>query len=295
MKRTSRLREAWRPHVALLIFGLSACAGAGKALQSNDIVAGAHYVAMGSSYASGPGVGELDTNAPIRCGRSQDNYAQQLARKRALDITDVSCSGATTAHILAPLEELPAQIDAIDAQTRLVTVTIGGNDLDYMGSLFKAYCRAKPELADPECNPPSPPSDEAYGQVADGLRTIAEEVRRRAPEARLIFVDYLTVLPTKSTCAITPLNDQDANNSRNIARRLTEITAQVALETGNEVLTASLMSSEHHACSDDPWMTGWPNPGKFVPQAGVPKVVPYHPNLSGMTAIADALDERLSQ
>jgi phospholipase/carboxylesterase len=39
-----------------------------------------------------------------------------------LDLTDASCSGATTQHLLAPWNELPAQLDALRPDTRLVTV-----------------------------------------------------------------------------------------------------------------------------------------------------------------------------
>lgn len=299
----SRLRTSLRPirplsaRAALLssLFAIGACAAQAPVAPTAAISTGEHYVAMGSSFAAGPGIGEMVPDAPKRCGRSQQNYAHQLAQLRGFHLTDVSCSGATTEHILAPWAELPAQLDAVTEQTALVTVTIGGNDLDYMGSLFRAYCRADPATAKPDCNPPPPPDEAAYAKVVDSLRAIARQVRSRAPGARLIFVDYLTVLPEGSTCALTPLNDQDADNSRTIARRLAAITAQVAQETGNEVLAASALSRDHDACSQDPWMTGWANPGSFGPRPGEPVIVPYHPNLAGMTVIAQALDERLSR
>ena len=62
--------------------------------------AGSDYVAMGSSYAAGLAIGTKNPDGPARCGRSLDNYAQQLARKRGLRLIDASCSGATTEHIL---------------------------------------------------------------------------------------------------------------------------------------------------------------------------------------------------
>ena len=63
--------------------------------------AGSKYVAMGSSFAAGPGITTPDEGTPARCTRSKDNYARQLARRRGLKLTDVSCSGATTAHMAA--------------------------------------------------------------------------------------------------------------------------------------------------------------------------------------------------
>lgn len=49
-----------------------------------------------------------------------------------LNLVDVSCGGATTAHILGAWSELAPQIDAVTSDTKLVTVTIGGNDLNYV-------------------------------------------------------------------------------------------------------------------------------------------------------------------
>ncbi len=70
------------------------------------------------------------------------SYSRLLAAQLRLRLTDASCGGATTAHVLAPWNELPAQIDAVTSDTRLVTITIGGNDLNYMGVLFAASCHA---------------------------------------------------------------------------------------------------------------------------------------------------------
>ncbi|HMC94522.1 MAG TPA: GDSL-type esterase/lipase family protein, partial [Polyangia bacterium] len=96
---------------------------------------GPRYVAMGSSYAAGPGITRPADDPPDRCGRSADNYAHQLARRRGLDLADVSCGGAVTASILAPWNGHPAQIDAVTPATSLVTVTIGGNDVGLIAGL----------------------------------------------------------------------------------------------------------------------------------------------------------------
>jgi lysophospholipase L1-like esterase len=121
-------------------------AGAGPALgdPAAPPAAGSKYVAMGSSFASGPGIGTADASAPMRCGRSSENYAHLLATSRHLSLVDVTCGGATTQHILGSWNELPAQISAVDSETRLVTITIGGNDLNYIGLLAGYSCRRLP-------------------------------------------------------------------------------------------------------------------------------------------------------
>jgi lysophospholipase L1-like esterase len=258
-------------------------AGEGAALPH-----GAHYVAMGSSYAAGPGITTAVVDSPARCARSKDNYAQQLARRRGFSLTDVSCSGATTAHVLGPWNELPAQLDALRTDTRLVTVTIGGNDLAYMGGLVGASCRAvnvSPGAS--TCPSGRVPTDADYAKVREALRQIAAQVKQRSPLAQLVFVDYATVLPARGVCALTPMTTVEAQSSRAIAARLAKITGQVAQQSGAQVLRASAVTREHHVCAREPWMNGYTAPGPNAPRA------PYHPTLAGMTAVAAALDKAL--
>jgi lysophospholipase L1-like esterase len=109
---------------ALTLVATTACATTPPSLQ------GDRYVAMGSSFAAGPGIPSYYEDPPTPCARSNNNYAHQLASRLNLNLTDVSCSGATTAHLTGPRGAIPPQLDALTSDTRLVTLTIGGNDLD---------------------------------------------------------------------------------------------------------------------------------------------------------------------
>lgn len=273
-----------------------------QAESPHGLPAGSIYVAMGSSFAAGPGVAQPAEAAPARCGRSADNYAHQLARKRNLRLVDVTCGGATTAHILGPWSELPPQLDAVTPEARLVTVTIGGNDVNYIGRLYMASCTAAHQAQQPGfCRalagraPPSgaglaaAPSEQDWNKVEAGLEQVAREIRRRAPHARIVFVDYFTVLPEHHLCAQTPLDEGQAVGARETARRLAQLTAAVAAHTGAEDLHVSELSRGHDACSKTPWVTG------FIPQSGSERFAPYHPNLAGMTAVANALDRKLGR
>ena len=89
-----------------------------------DISPGSRYVAMGSSFAAGPGIGRRAPGSPRAAGRSSANYAHQVARRLALDLDDVTFSGATTQDMLAATSAgRPAQIDAVTPATKLVTLT----------------------------------------------------------------------------------------------------------------------------------------------------------------------------
>lgn len=260
-------------------------------IQSPPISPGARYVAMGSSFAAGPGIPSYYEDPPAPCARSTGNYAHLLAGRKGFALTDVSCSGATTANLTGPRDAIPPQLDALTPDTRLVTITIGGNDLSYIGRLSTASCAGLAEQTETpgKCNAiPPPPNDERYAALGKQMDVIAKEVRRRAPSARLVFVDYLTILPETGACAATPLSAEEADADREIAAVLAAITARAAADNGADVVKASQLSARHDACSSDPWMNGYPRPD--APVAGAA----YHPNAKGMAAIADALETLLS-
>jgi lysophospholipase L1-like esterase len=287
------IRLFTRAALVALTLGLSACATAAAPsvpitpppvdqppLVTQTFPPGSLYVAMGSSFASGPGVTHAAEGSPQRCGRSNDNYAHQLSRMRQMLLVDVTCGGATTRFLLGPWEELPAQLAAVSADTRLVTITIGGNDLGYMSGLFRASC------AQPPCPTIAAPSEQAYTDLAARMDQVVATIRARAPQARIVFVDYPHVLPMQGACAATPMTDADANAAREIARRLIAITAEAAARNNTDLLQASRLSENHDACATEAWMNGSTNPN---PLDGVA----YHLKLAGMTAIADALHAML--
>lgn len=278
----------------------------------------ARYVAMGSSFAAGPGITPITEGTPARCTRSQHNYPQELARARQLDLVDVSCSGATTAHILGPWNELPPQIDAVTPDTRLVTITIGGNDVGFVGALMAASCsdgpgvtrseqaammcremaayRQRAEAAaratatSPTANQPASATDEAsWAGLEANLRRIVTTIRQRAPQARIIFVDYVTMVGDGALCPEVPLSGSDAAQARTTATRLARLTEAVALSERAEVLKASDLSAAHTPCDAQPWSTG------LYPAPGQTQGAPYHPNAAGMRGIADALAARLAR
>lgn len=241
---------------------------------------GGRYVSMGSSFAAGPGIAPYEDGAPARCARSTRNYAHQLAALRGLTLVDVACSGARTSAILQPWSELPAQIDAVTADTQLVTVTIGGNDIGYIGGLFGATCR---QLGEAGCQPETAPTEADYAALAKAMTGMIEAIRTKAPKARIVLVEYPVVLPPEGVCAATPVPVASADAARTKAARLLAVTRQAAKAGGAIVLPASDFSRGHDACAAEPWMNGYPAPG----------AAPYHPNLAAMTAIATALDAAL--
>lgn len=250
----------------------------------------AHYVSMGSSFAAGPQTGPAPKDAPPRCFRSEANYAHLLAARLDLNLTDVSCGGATSAHLLGPWNELAPQIDAVTSDTRLVTITIGGNDIAYVGNLVAASCEPEETIraagmAIP-CPAPFPVSEEAYANLESNLRDAADEIAHRAPHARIIFIQYVTLVP-QTPCESARFTEAEAAALRAVGARLAEVTARAARASGADVLAADELSKSHTTCDPDPWSLGLPRDYDEAQGA------PWHPNRRGMAAIADALEASL--
>jgi lysophospholipase L1-like esterase len=241
------------------------------------------YVALGSSMAAGPGIRPTAAGAPFGSGRSARNYAHLVAERLNLDLVDVTFSGATTAHVLTERQRSsPPQIEALDGSEELVTITIGGNDVGYVPLLMAAslpnLARRLPavrELLDRGAR------RKALDGIAAAMCAVGTAVRQRAPRARVIFVDYLTLLPAVGTPA-APLSSEHTELGRFVAGRLEEATAQAAQATGCGVVRAGQASRDHHGWSPDPWVVaaGWPLPWRPAP---------FHPNAAGMRAVADLI------
>ncbi|OBF24415.1 hydrolase [Mycobacterium kubicae] len=249
------------------------------------------YVALGSSMAAGTGIRPRAADSPRRTGRSARNYPHLLARQHDFDLVDVTYSGATTADLLTQHRHgAPPQVTALDGSESLVTITIGGNDVGYipllMAASLPAVVRRIPlvgnhirELLDRGSR------EQALAAVFDSLCSVGHAVRARAPHARVLFVDYLTVLPPAGVPA-PPLSQADAALGRHVAATLEQRTAEAAEAAGCGVIRAGAASRDHHAWSAAAWTT---KPG--VPVPGRP--APLHPNGAGMRAVAELIAAEL--
>src|SRR5882757_10007142 len=101
--------------VVLIAIVLS-LAGAGSALADK-------YVALGDSYSSGTGT---RTYFDSGCQRSVYAYPYLLSQQRPnTQLTFAACSGAKTGDVLNN------QVSSLTADTKIVTITIGGNDAGF--------------------------------------------------------------------------------------------------------------------------------------------------------------------
>jgi lysophospholipase L1-like esterase len=252
------------------------------------ITPGSRYVALGSSFAAGPGIKPIVDKAAGRSGR---NYAQLVAESLGLELTDVTYSGATTATILRDRQDdAPPQLDAVGPDTALVTITAGGNDLDYIGtfvrgSLMNTLAKPATLLGKRVANRIRARVSYLRGQteydaVAASLIEVVSAVRDRAPHSRILLVDYLTVAgPATRPRLDVPLNEEQLPSVVMMADGLAKAFATAAEKTGADLITASTASLSHAVGSAEPWTTGF----------RLGRGVPYHPTGAGMAAVAELI------
>ncbi|CZT30146.1 SGNH/GDSL hydrolase family protein [Pseudomonas cerasi] len=252
------------------ILAIAAIFTAGVATAQPGFHGPARYVSMGSSYAAGPGVGTPDP-AGASCGRSSSNFADIFARRRHLLLVDVSCSGATTDNLLYRGQHgLRAQIEMLTPDTRLVTVLIGGNDVDYVRNMLGLSCRA---TGGTNCHVVDDAEVKRHFQMLpDALDRVVVEIRHRAPDARIVLVDYLPAVPTdaSSECPSLPLSPRDAARMRAVATRLARVIGSAAQRNGVGIVRSSTIGAGHALCSAQPFIAGYHLPGGLHPSPIIP-------------------------
>jgi lysophospholipase L1-like esterase len=241
-------------------------------------------VALGSSYAAGIGLGHRASGSPFVCQRSLNGYPRQLARLRKLPIVDMSCSGATTEHVLHGGQVfLGPQLDGLAKETRWVTLTIGGNDISYVGDLSFLAGRKDSTLMGWALRQfwggPRKAEQRDYAKLGRDLASTLAEIKRRAPQATIIVATYPTILPPKGTCAKLGLTDAEADEMRVVGDQLAETTSVAAQNASAIFVNMHQLGVGHDACSAEPWINGWDEPA----------VTPFHPTLAGAKATANAI------
>ena len=254
------------------------------------------YVALGDSYTSGP---LIPTQVDLNCVRSNRNYPALTALAIGSSaFVDVSCGGATTNDILNPGRgqlglPVPAQISAVTAGTALVSVGIGGNDIGY-SSIIRAC--AEGSLSNPFGSPckdryTAGGTDQLQARIAataPKVTNVLQAVRAAAPNARVIVLGYIAILPdTGSGCWPTvPVAFGDVPYLRGIQKSLNSMLATTAAANGATYIDVYTPSIGHDACKGRTtrWTEG------LVPTN---PAAPFHPNAAGEQAMANTVVSQL--
>lgn len=267
---------------ALLILALLVLAILVAVVQGRrDPVGEPRYVALGSSFAAGAGLGPLQKSSPLLCARSVGGYPPRLARLLDIPLVDMTCGGAVTRHLYLGGQAFQGpQVRAVARETELVTITVGGNDVGYVGDLGLLAARHDRTvfgwLVRRLWRGPKPAEGRDYAEVRADLNATATAVRARSPTARIVFVTYPTIVPPEGSCGRIGLTPDEAGLMRDVGDRLAQATRQAAADAGAVLIDLNAEGRDHNACSRTPWVTAWSNGGP----------APFHPTALGAQATA---------
>ncbi|WP_041295327.1 SGNH/GDSL hydrolase family protein [Isoptericola variabilis] len=222
------------------------------------------YDALGDSYASGYGVPPYDG----ACGRSEAAYAAQVDGRVRIDLDDLAaCAGATTVSMVGG-----GQLDAFDEETRLVTLSIGGNDTGWSQAVTACLVRD-----DASC---TAALDTVTGRIATTLPLLLDraytQVRARAPRAEVIVTGYPRLFsPEHGAYGGASVEKQERLNAG--ADLLNAVIAQAAAQHGFRFVDVTARFAGHGVNAPEPWILPSGDPGAF------------HPNAEGYRAYATAV------
>jgi hypothetical protein len=248
-----------------------------------------NYVSLGDSYTAGPVIPLYAQ--PWGCLKSTNNYPNHLAPKIGLTLRDPSCSGAETEDMTQTQGVTPGpnppQFDSLDANTQVVTLQIGGNDIGFSG--IAEDCFSPSPLAGSPCRDTY--NDQGFDEVkhridetAAKVDAVIDGIKVRAPNARIFLVNYSAIFPHTGGGELCwpqlPVSWGDIPWLREIQEYLNQMLADQAAANGAGLVDIYAASVGHDACQ--PPGLRWIEP--LVP-AG--PAAPVHPNLIGMLAMAD--------
>lgn len=271
------------------LVGIAAVLVAGAIALASASSARANYVALGDSYAAGPLI--PDPVLPIGCIKSSNNYPRLTAPRIGQPLRDASCSGAKTTHMTQPQNvdpdgPNPPQFNRLDSSTRVVSLTIGGNDIGFTEVIQNCVTY----------NPFDKPCQKRY--IVNGVDTLSQRIsatsslvdgvldgiRARSPQARVFVVNYPAIFPESGTGCFPqmPVSFSDVGYLRNKQRELNAMLAGQAAANGARLVNWYGASIGHDACKSS--STRWVEP--IVPGNWAASV---HPNRRGMQGASDAL------
>ena len=261
-------------------------------------------VALGDSFSSGQGGGDYDkgtTGHGNTCYRSRNAWPRLAAQAMGLTMTGIlACSGAVSDEVILDghshnreAERDRSQIGRITGDPRMITLTIGGNDLGFAGVVRDCVlgnCATSAERR----------------RIAAKLDTLKSKlpgvytaVKRAAPKARLVVVDYPRLLPQGSAseerdnCGVDgvgriTVDEVEFLNARTV--ELDAVIADAARAAGADFVEAIDAFAGHELrCGQNvPFVNPARERSELLPAS-------FHPTAAGYVQLADVVVRHIAR
>ncbi len=231
-------------------------------------------VILGDSYSSGLGSGNYYND----CDNTPNAWGNLIFPATVTSRTLLACSGAAIPEVQGQVAELAG---LPSSGNRLVTVTVGGNDVGFADELEGCYfsdCTGRRGIIE----------DRIDGLVGP-LTDLYDDIQAAAPGDRVIVGGYPLLVPdpdVRGWCyALTFLiTSAERDMIRALGVRLNDVIDQAAAQAGVTAVTTDLENrfTGHEACrnADRDWLWGLSLSGAAGPQGEV--LASYYDPRSGI-------------
>jgi lysophospholipase L1-like esterase len=252
---------------------------------------GGPFVALGDSFAGGNLIPASPSGTPAGCLRSSHDYGADAAvALGATRYIDATCTSATTTSMTQPEPVLggtnPPQFSSLAADDSVVTLTIGGDDVGFLGVLETCATLSLIDLFGHPCQRhyTAGGTDRlaaAINATAPKVAAVLQGIHARAPLARVLLVGYPDILPSQGDGCWpeVPFAFGDVPYLRGIEIGLNQVLARTAAANGATFVDTYTATIGHDACQ--------PPAVKDV-EGLIPASLayPFHPNRRGERVMA---------
>ena len=249
--------------------------------------AAGRYVALGDSFTAGPLIPNQSLE-PLGCLRSDQDYPAEVQRAIGFaQFVDRSCSGADTGDMTGEQGVWPGpnppQFDGLTADTTVVTLGIGGNDIGF-SSIIESCATLEPWRTPCRDRYTAGGVDQLAQRIqttAPRLATVIQGIHQRSPAATVFVVGYPAIMPDQGygCWPSMPIAWNDVAYLRSTHKALNAMIAQQANANGAVYVDVYTPSIGRDACRGAG--TRWVEP--LVPAN---PAAPVHPNARGMDGMA---------
>jgi len=261
------------------------------------------FVALGDSYSSGQGTYHYFGTNPTNCRRSTETYSYVWARTYPVpswmpgrnDPVLLACGGATISALTSSFHgELPQLgTGALGPLTKLVTISIGGNDVGFPDILKN--CMNRVQNPDDSCWQFE--LSAANWKIDDLRNTLISTyvtIKTKAPYAKLIVIGYPMIFPpTLRDCGwslgVPPrMSANSLQAIRDTWAHMNAVVSSAAAQAGVYFMDDSPSWVGHDFCASIPYANGVRG---FDPVAGDIDFdfESYHPTVAGYSQMATDL------
>lgn len=270
MIRSAAIRSVLAASLALGLAGAAAPAAQAAGAPSAQ-ASGAEYVSLGDSFVS---VGSYwTTSLNSDCAQASDDVGHLVAERMPdIRLTDLACGGTST-------DLVEKGSTALSPDTKYVSISTGGNNEDfYMDLLQNCF------ILGVNCTPQvRAEADAKLDRLGERLDNAYAAVRAQAPNAHVVVVGYLRLLPEDARgCVVDLTMGQDVVDFGNrIQHRLNDVIARAADRAGFTMVNR-WQDGRHSVCA--------PDGRRYVSITGLgpgDEALAFHPTIDGRRYTAD--------